>query len=314
MEETLEEIKNQQGRKTELVSLILPDDYSFTEAVDLVHDERHEAINIKDKRVRKNVQSALGKIDRKLRGDLGGIPDNGVALYAGNVSDREGKTDIRLWTVVPENGTIQEKLYRCDKEFYTGPVEDVVTDTSIYAVVSIDYNEFTVADVRANGHIDIVRNAESNVPNKHKKGGQSQQRYERFREKRVENFLEQAGDEMQVNYLPASRNGDLNGIILAGPGQLKSKLRDILHNELEEEVIAKVDTNYGGPEAIREVVQKGQDILKSASYIKEQAAVEEFFENLDKDNGLSEYGADAVERAASYGAVETLLVPDGEDV
>jgi len=304
----LEEVKSKRGKNTELVSLTLAEDSSYLDALELVNGEIAEARNIKSKRVRNNVQDALKKIRNELN-DLGEVPENGVAFYAGNLPEREGKTNIEMYVVRPDE-PIKEKLYRCDNRFYTGPVNANGND-NYYGVVGIDYHNYTASRVSSDGHISHECSIDSWVPNKHKKGGQSQQRYQRFREARIKSFFNKASEDAQKLFLEDARENKLLGLIIAGPGMTKHSFGSEL-GELSDYVVGYVDTTYSGEESIREAVKKGEHLLESLDNIKEKEAVEDFFVNLREDNGLSEYGSEAVKQSADYGAVEALLVPSGE--
>src|SRR3989338_4332172 len=81
------------GRHTELVTVYVPAGYSLNEVATQLRNEQGTADNIKSKQVRKNVTTALEKILRHLT-LYKSTPENGLALFCGNVSDAEGKDDI----------------------------------------------------------------------------------------------------------------------------------------------------------------------------------------------------------------------------
>src|SRR3989338_8891075 len=92
LKRVLKQLKQVRGRATELVSVYVPQEYNMREIISMMDSEQSEAQNIKSKSTRKNVIGALEKIARRLREDPK-TPKNGVALFCGNVSSQEGKTD-----------------------------------------------------------------------------------------------------------------------------------------------------------------------------------------------------------------------------
>src|SRR3990172_12631996 len=106
----LEKIK---GRHTELVTVYVPAGYNLYEMISTLKNEQSTAENIKSKPVRKNVVSALDKIIRELQ-MFKKTPPNGLALFAGNISLKEGATDIEVWTIEPPD-EVKVKMYWCDQ-------------------------------------------------------------------------------------------------------------------------------------------------------------------------------------------------------
>ncbi len=156
------------GRHTELVTVYVPAGYSLNEIATQLRNEQGTADNIKSKAVRKNVTTALEKILRHLT-LYKKTPDNGVALFCGNVSETE-RTDIQLWAIEPQE-EIKTKLYWCDQKFVTEPLEDMVADKEIYGIICLDKSEATIALLKGK-RLEIIYNEESIVPGKSRAGGQ----------------------------------------------------------------------------------------------------------------------------------------------
>ncbi len=309
----IEKLEDIRGRNTELVSLYIPAGYSMNKIIDFLTSEISEADNIKSKHTRKNVQAALDKIKRRLK-EVGETPENGVAIFCGNVSEQEGRPDIQIWEVVPPE-PVESRRYRCDKEFVLGPLRDLVVESDIYGMIVVDKSQAAIGYLKGN-NLRIVHEMESNVPGKTTKGGQSQQRFERIREGMYDTFLNDIADKAQQEFLPKARDGELLGILIGGPGFAKDDLvdKDYLHNELQEHILARKGTNYSGEEGMHELMNKTQDLIKESRAIKEQQLVQEFLTNLKEENGLSAYGLEEVARALKMGAVDTVLISEDLDM
>jgi len=120
LQKLLKELEKIRGKHTELVSCYFPAGSDLNKALELINQEQAFIRNVKNKTVKKNVLSALEKITKKLK-LYKKLPENGLAIFCGNVSEKEGETDIKLWAVVPPE-KIQVKLYWCDQKFELKPL------------------------------------------------------------------------------------------------------------------------------------------------------------------------------------------------
>ncbi|MFB6174360.1 MAG: peptide chain release factor aRF-1 [Candidatus Nanohalobium sp.] len=313
LKKLINELDDIRGRNTELVSLYIPAGYDMSKISEFVTSEQSEAENIKSKHTRTNVQDALGKIGRKVQEEHE-TPENGVAFFAGNVSDTEGRPDIKIWEVVPPQ-TIESRHYRCDKEFVLEPLKQMIVDDRVYGLIVADKNEAAIGYLQGNS-VKTAFTLESNVPGKTRAGGQSAQRFARMRKQMLKTFLQEIADKAQSAFLDKARDGDLLGIIIGGPGFVKDKLIDegYLNQELEDEIVAVESTNYSGEEALEELVSKAEDAIEDSQVVREKNLVNSFFENLKEENGKSEYGVEPVQKALKMGAVETLLISEDVDL
>src|SRR3989344_6820886 len=100
LKKMLKELSSFKGRHTELVSVYVPQGYDLNKIIQTLFEEKGTASNIKSTSTRKNVEGALEKIIQQLR-LIQRTPPNGLAVFAGNVSEREGKDDFRCWWVEP---------------------------------------------------------------------------------------------------------------------------------------------------------------------------------------------------------------------
>jgi peptide subunit release factor 1 (eRF1) len=130
--------------------------------------ERSTAENIKSKSTRKNVISALEKIIQYLR-LLKQTPDNGLAIFAGNVSEFEGKEDIRLWAIEPPE-KLETKIYWCDQVFVLDPLKDMLREKDVYGLIVLDAREATIGILKGK-KIIVKKKLDSTVPSKTVKGG-----------------------------------------------------------------------------------------------------------------------------------------------
>ena len=98
LEEVLQELETHKGRHTELISVYISAGYDANSVQRQLEAEKSTAKNIKSTTTRKNVSDALEKIIRHLKG-LKKTPENGLALFCGNISKVEGQDDLRMWDI-----------------------------------------------------------------------------------------------------------------------------------------------------------------------------------------------------------------------
>lgn len=201
----INELDDINGEGTTLVTLLLPADYNISQAKELLVSERSEAKNIKDKNTRKKVEAALKKAQNQIR-DLGTIPENGVAIYT--------KHD-KSFTHIPEK-ELNQKLYRCDNKFHVEPVLELERDDSRYGIIQADRDYYRVGVADKHGNTNTLREGASGIPSKHSKGGQSAQRWERYRSEKKKNYVKEISDTAQTHFLKKLRNNELLGVIITG--------------------------------------------------------------------------------------------------
>ena len=301
----LDELEKIRGRGTELVSVYVPAEYNINEISNLVASEISTAENIKSKTTRKNVIAALEKIGQRLK-YYNKTPPTGLVFFCGNVSQREGELDLKLWEIVPPD-PLKVRIYRCDQKFVLDPLKEMVREKEVYGLITVDKSEAAVGFLRGS-HISVYKHLDSLVPPKTKAGGQSAQRFERVREGLLLSFLKEVAE---VAASAFRNEKDLKGILVGGPGPIKEKfVNEIMPQDLRDKVIAVKDTGYSGTEALEELVERAEEELRDARVSKEKNALKKFFLNLAKDTGLAVYGLKETLNALELGAVELLIVSE----
>lgn len=165
----IETLKKFRGRGTELVSVYITPGYPLSEIAGKLRDEYGQASNIKSKTTQKNVQGALERILNHLK-IYKKTPENGIAIFAGNISEVEGRTDIQLFTLEPPM-PLNTQFYRCESVFVTEPLEELADSTDTYGLVVMDGKEATVALLQGK-KIKIIKQLNSTAHQKVSKGGQ----------------------------------------------------------------------------------------------------------------------------------------------
>ncbi len=158
------------GKGTELISLYLPPDVDRSTVTGQLTDEMSQSGNIKSPSTRKNVQGALRRIQNFLKVIDFKLPENGLVVFCGNISEKEGRSDIQLFTLKPIK-RLKVKLYWCDDEFHLAPLQEMAAPSDIFGILAIDKNEATIAMLIGKKY-EILGKFTSGISGKHHAGGQ----------------------------------------------------------------------------------------------------------------------------------------------
>jgi len=302
----IKELEGYRARHTELVTVYVPQGYDMNKIAQHIAEEQGTASNIKSTSTRNNVIAALERMGQHIR-IVGRTPANGVALFSGNVAEREGQQDYRVWSIEPPE-PIKTRIYRCDKEFQLDILRDMLEEKEVYGLVVMDRREGDVALLKGKSIIPLTH-AKSNVPGKTRAGGQSAARFMRLREDAAKEFYKKIADLMKDQFL--YKEG-LKGIIVGGPGPTKYELVDsgYITNDVKKKIIAIKDLSYTGDFGLQELVDKSEDVLAAEGVIDEKKAMGRFFELLAKKPNMVSYGYAEVKKNLEMGAVDTLLLSE----
>lgn len=303
----MKKLKRIKGSGTELISLYIPFGTDRSSVMNQLIDEKSQSSNIKDSNTRKNVQGALKKVINFLKRIDFNIPKTGLAVFAGNISQQQGKSDIKLFAIKPIK-KLETKLYWCDSEFNLKPLEEMSKPTEVFGILTIDKNQATIALLIGKKY-EILGEFKSRVAGKIRAGGQSAKRFEHLREEAEYNFYKKVSEKMNDAFL--KEIGKLKGIIIGGPGMTKDYFleADLLDHRLKKKIIGRISTSYTDESGIKELVQKSSEILKDAEIVREMEIVQEFMRNVIK-TGLAAYGEKEVLEALELGKVKTLLLSE----
>jgi peptide chain release factor subunit 1 len=305
----IKELSLYRGRHTELVTVYVPPEYEITKIINHLSQEQGTASNIKSTSTRKNVTDALEKMIQHLR-LFKKTPPNGLVIFSGNVAEREGQSDVRVWSVEPPL-PLKIRLYRCDKEFVLDPLDEMLEHKEVYGLVVLDRRDANIAYLKGKSIIHLKK-THSEVPGKMKAGGQSAARFASNTELAAKAHYKKVAEYMKEQFLS---NTNLKGILVGGPGPTKYSFVDggFITTELKNKILAIKDLGYTGEFGIQELVDKSQDVLAKEEIASEKAIMNKFFELLAKQPGKVSYGKDEVMKNLQASVVETLLLSEDLD-
>ncbi|MFH1276172.1 MAG: peptide chain release factor aRF-1 [Candidatus Woesearchaeota archaeon] len=307
LKKLVKDLKSHKAAHTEFVSVYIPAGYELTKIINHLAEEQGTASNIKSAVTRKNVQSSLEKMIQHLR-TFKKTPENGLAVFAGNVASLEGKQDMRVWSLEPPV-PLNIRIYRCDKNFVTDILEDMLMDKRVYGLVAMDRRDAMIALLKGKTIVPLQK-THSEVPGKTRAGGQSAARYSRIREGAAKDHYKKIAELMKEHFL--SLGNDLQGIIIGGPGVTVNDFMnyDYLTGDIKKKIIGTKDLSYTGDFGLQELLDASSDLLAEEEVSIEKKIMSRFFKQMHENMGKITYGEKETLKALEMNAVDLLLISE----
>ena len=305
---TLEKLQAQQGDGTELITLYIPPDKQIYDVTNQLKDEFGQCANIKSKQTKTNVQSAISSILSRLK-YYKRPPEKGLAVFCGTVKTFGDRTDLQC-TIIEPPEPLNLYMYRCSSNFELAPLLQMLEEKYVYGLLVLDKREAYWGFLRGN-RIEAVNGANSTVPGKMRKGGQSAARFGRLREIAIDEFDTKIGERSSAIFLAEKDYFQrFKGVLIGGPSPTKEEFEKgaYLHHEVQKRIIGLFDVAYTNEDGLSELVDAAKDALKGMTVIKEKAFMERFLKELVKDDGLAAYGEESIRHNLEIGAVDILLL------
>ena len=182
-----------------------------------------------------------------------------------------------------------------DSSPYLRPLARIIDEWESFTLLLVNSNYAKIFSVSM-GQIENTKKLSADIMNKHKKGGFSQARFNRLRKGAIQEFLSEVIEALQ-------QRADKR-IIIAGPGQAKIQLKNMLPKDLNDHVVETIDININNEE---ELLKKSINLISEKEEIKSHEAVQHLKQEILKD-GLAVYGIEDTLKAVKNGQVELLLI------
>ncbi len=305
----VKELEQYRAMHTEFVTVYVPAGYDMNKIINHLAQEQGTATNIKSSSTRKNVIDALERMIQHLR-LYKQTPKNGLVAFSGNVLAREGKSDVKVWSMEPPM-PMNMRIYKCDKNFELELLRDMMESKEIYGLIVMDKRDATIAMLKGKTIVPLMK-THSHVPGKFKAGGQSAQRFEQNRELAAKAHFKKVAEYVKEQFLGRK---ELRGILVGGPGPPKYEFAegDFLTGDIKKKILAIKDLSYTEEFGLQELVEKSQDVLAADEISVEKKIMGRFFETLAKKPGMVSYGDAEVRKVLAMGAVEIVLLSESLD-
>ncbi|MBU0496468.1 MAG: hypothetical protein KKC68_07130 [Candidatus Thermoplasmatota archaeon] len=194
--------------------------------------------------------------------------------------------------------TLKTPIYNAlivDTSPYIRPLARILDEWESFTLVLLDSHTAKIIDIDL-GHIEKHTQLLKDIMNKHKKGGQSQARFQRLRKGAIHQFLKDVIESLEEHHE--------SHIILAGPGTTKKQFYDQLPKHLQQLVLTTLDIDINNENRL---IQESFKHISS----EEQKATTRLVNHLKKEiltDGLATYGFDHTLQAAQQGKIDILFV------
>ena len=196
-----------------------------------------------------------------------------------------------------------EPLVVLDTSPFLLPLARLRDDYEDYGLLLLNSQEARLFTIRSR-LLEEKSQSSIDLMNKHKKGGWSQMRYSRLRKGAIKSFLAEVVEDLAR--LEGLEN--MRGLVIAGPGEAKIELMEMLSPQIKERVMGLLDVSMGVKPA--DLVEMGDRLAldKERSLSRERAAE---LRSAVLRGQLYATGADKVRDALQQGRVKSLLLLDG---
>lgn len=230
-----------------------------------------------------------------------------MVIFSGNGVNSRGE-EKRYNVAYEPPLPVKSPMYRCENCFRLEMLEEMLEDKRTYGFIIIDRSSCLLGVVSGNlkRKLDYY---ETDVPQKHKKGGQSQARIQRIRCEKIHAHMVKAGEKAKRHFMEGAEVL-VDGVVVGGTGDLKEEIQrgDFLHKYLREKIIKIVDLEYNGMSGFSSAVSKAGETMNTMRYIEEKNAIRRMFEKINRESDTVTYGYSAVETCLENGMVETLIL------
>lgn len=230
----------------------------------------------------KNFLETMDLVENEIKNIRG---DN-IAVFSSKKNDYQKSISV---TVQMEN------LLVVDSSPYLRPLARIQDEWESFTLLLVNTNYAKIFSISL-GKTDSTKSLSADIMNRHKKGGQSQARFNRLRRGAIKHFLKEVTEALEEKIDEQ--------IIIAGPGNAKKQLIDMLPKHINDRVIEVIDID----------IDDENDLLKSSIQIvsekekqKSYDAVKQLKTEILKD-GLAVYGVDETIEAVQNGQVELLII------
>lgn len=207
---------------------------------------------------------------------------------------------------------IRQFVYRCAKNFCVEPLLELEKKHDRYGLIILRGDEVSMFIV-SGSEIENVYRQTARLSKKHSRGGQSQNRFARLREESIDNYITLTQEHAVECFIDAHTTlPSVRGLIIAGPGDKKNKLVEILDGRLQRIVIGVVAaTEHDHASAIMERVTP---LIAQDKHQTADDKIHRFFETMETNDAMVVYGQQQTLQALKDGSLaQILVVEDGDE-
>ncbi len=194
---------------------------------------------------------------------------------------------------------LRNSIYKCDSKFETAAVIELLSVHLRYGVITIDGNACVIGII-CGPQTQVIASFSDDLPNRHRKGGQSSCRFQRLRLEKRAGYVTKAAEKADSVFLEEGLP-TVTGLFLGGCAEFKS-------GPLKSKHIASVVCAETGRAAFAEACAKCMPMISIADLAESEKCLDDFFHSLEIDDGKAVMGLREVLTCLEEGLVDTLIV------
>ena len=182
-----------------------------------------------------------------------------------------------------------------DSSPYIRPLAQIQDEWESFTLVILNSHYAKIYSISL-GKVDRKKNLSKNIINRHKKGGQSQARFQRIRKGAIRAFLCEV-----VEHLVEVADKQ---IVIAGPGTAKVHLKKLLPKALQDRIVDVINI---GIDNEKEIFEESMEAISEKEEQQSHKAVEKLKQEILRDD-LAVFGIDETFQAAKNGQIDLLII------
>lgn len=204
---------------------------------------------------------------------------------------------------------VQTFQYRCDSRFHTSALKSMLTEMgeNSYGFIVVDGNG-ALFGLLQGSHREVLQKFSVELPNKHRRGGQSALRFERLCTEKRNLYIQKVAGRA-VSLFIADNRSTVAGLVVAGAAGCKDDLlKSTSFKPLLSLLLKTIDISYGGERGFDQAIEESVETIGSVKLLQEKRVLEQYFEEVQRDAGKYCFSIEDTMQALDVGAVDTLLV------
>jgi len=244
-----------------------------------------------DKKVLKNFDATLSLIEPNLSKKSILKGHKGTVIFASAVNEF-----IKIYHLpAPVSNT-----FVVDTSPYIRPLARMKDDYIDFLLLIISSSSASLFEISSE-HVSYKKRLSKNIMNKHKKGGWSQQRFQRLRREAIGRFQKGVAKEL----IKQVKESDVSHLIIAGPGPEKLRFVEKLPKAIQDIIIDVVDVDIKKPD--KYVIDHATSLVLKAEDDEGHTGIEVLRHEILTD-GLAVYGIKEIIKASKNGTIDTLFI------
>ena len=167
------------GSGTSMITMAIKAGGNLHDANSKLTNEYGTASNVKSRVNRQSILTAITTAQVALK-NFKQTPPNGLVLFCGEGIDPLTEREKKFHIAYEPHKPLNTSYYRCDSEFHTHFLDEMIADNDTFGFIIIDGKETLYAKVNGTEK-KIISTIQVNLPKKHNKGVQSAARFGRLR-------------------------------------------------------------------------------------------------------------------------------------